>query len=73
MVYSCQYPVVIFIYISVGLPVIRSIPRKYPIVSPIPLVSYLSVKDLGGVGASRGEGIGDNILLCLGRGGGGGG
>ena len=63
MVYYCQYPVVIFIYISVGLPVIRSIPRKYLIVSPMPLVSYLGVKDLGRVGTSRGDGIGDNLVL----------
>ena len=49
MVYYCQYPVVIFLYISVGLPVIRSIPRNI-LLFPLYLWYHISVlRILGGV------------------------
>ena len=52
----------------VGLPVSWSIPREYLLVFPNPSISYLSVWDSRGVGASRGDGIGDGIFFWLGGG-----
>ena len=68
MLYSCQSPVLSFYFLSVGLPVSRSIPSEYLLVFPTSYVSYIGVRDIGGVGASRGDGIGDGILLFLGGG-----
>ena len=55
-----------FISLSVGLIVSRSISSEYLLVFPTTSVSYIGVQDIGGVGASRGDGIGENIFLWLG-------
>ena len=68
MIDSFQSPVRSFIYLLVGLYVSRSIPSEYLLVFPTSYVSYIGVRDIGGVGASRGDGIGDGILLFLGGG-----
>ena len=66
MVNSCEYPVLVFIPLSVGIPVSRSIYRKSILVFPTPSVQYLGVQALGRFGASRGDGIGDGLFLFLG-------
>ena len=57
-----------FISLSVGLPVSRSTPSESLLVFPTPSVSYFGVWDRRGVGASRYDGIGDGLVLCLGGG-----
>ena len=60
---SCQPPVLNFIYFSVGVPISNIIPIEYLLASPTSFVSYHGVRDLGGVGAARCDGIGDGPVL----------
>ena len=58
----------VFTPLSVGLPVSRSISSEYILVFPTPSISYIGVQDLRGFGDSRGDGIGDGLVLWLGGG-----
>ena len=46
----------------------RIIPRESLLVFPTTPVLYLGVQDIGGVGASFGDGIGYGLVFCLGVG-----